>query len=78
MNTSCPISSTPSPVLPGRGLLASLQRLIDTTDLSPVDLADTIFAAPPGPADNHRDGAVPPLPPPGRPEHTRLLASRLI
>ena len=52
MNTCCTVSQGRTPVAPKRGFLASLQRLINTTGLVSVDLADTVFASLP-----RRDGA---------------------
>ena len=70
MNTSCP-----TPTLPERGFLASLQRLISTTVMVPVDLTETIFAQ----AANRDALAAKPddSPLPKRPDHVRMMSIRL-
>lgn len=70
MNTGCP-----TPTLPERGFLASLQRLLGANGMVPVDLADTIFAH----AGNRDSLAAKPDagPLPERPDQARMMSIRL-
>ena len=58
MNTSCPPASPSAAPAPARGLLASLERLINTAGFVSTDLADTVFANLPKPDGAPREAVI--------------------